>query len=208
MGLKERREREREGRRQQILDAARKLLLEKGLNGASMNQIAQLAELGVATIYFYYRSKEELFAALQQEGLELLHLRIQQAAARGRSNADKIRRAAQAYLRFSEENRDYFDIMNYFLSSPGEIFTPDLKRQVDQRGEKILGLVEKLVEDGVRQGEFGDVDVRNFSLLLWGALHGLIQFRKMRDTLLAGRNHERLFRFAVDHLLSSLSPGG
>jgi len=208
MGLKERREREREGRRQQILDAARKILLEKGLNGASMTQIAQLAELGVATIYFYYRSKEELFAALQQEGLELLYGRIERAAGRGRNNAEKVRRAALAYLRFSEENRDYFDILNYFLSSPEEVFTPELKRLVDQRAEKILTLVEGMVADGVRQGEFGSVDARGFSLLLWGTLHGLIQFKKMRRTLLKGTSHAKVCRFAVDHLVGSLLARG
>jgi AcrR family transcriptional regulator len=208
MGLKERREREREGRRQQILDAARQMLVEKGLNGTSMNQVAQLGELGVATIYFYYRSKEELFAALQQEGLELLYSRIEQASRKGKSNADKIRRAALAYLRFSEENKDYFDIMNYFLSSPEEIFTPELKHKVDQRGEKILGLVVKMVEDGVEKGEFRRVEARNFSLLLWAALHGLTHFKKMKETLLQGRKHERVFLFAVDHLVGSLAVGG
>ena len=71
MGLKERRRREKEERRMQILDAARKLLFTKGINATSINQIAKLAELGVGTIYFYYRNKEELFAALQEEGLEI-----------------------------------------------------------------------------------------------------------------------------------------
>ena len=204
MGLKERREREREGRRQLILDAARKMLVEKGLNDTSMNQIAQLAELGVSTIYFYYRSKEELFAALQQEGLDLLYAKIEHAIRKGKTNAEKVRKASLAYLRFSEENKDYFDIMNYFLSSPGEIFTPELKRQVDQRGDKILGLVVKIVEDGMDKGEFRNVDPGNFSLLHWGTLHGLIHFKKMKDTLLKGRSHEKVFLFAVNHLVRSL----
>jgi AcrR family transcriptional regulator len=204
MGLQERREREREGRRQQILNAARKMLVEKGLSAASMNQIAQMAELGVATIYFYYRSKEDLFAALQQEGLDLLHARIEQATRRARSNADKIRRAALAYLRFSEENKDYFDIMNYFISSPQEIFNPELKIQVDRRGEKILGLVETWVRDGVAKGEFKEVDARNFALLLWGSLHGLIHFKKMGE-MLEGRKHAKVFAYAVEHLVASLA---
>jgi AcrR family transcriptional regulator len=205
MGLKERRAREREERRQQILDAARTMLVEKGLNGTSMNHIARLAELGVSTIYFYYRSKEELFVALQQEGLELLYTKIEHAIRKGKSTAEKLRKAGLAYLRFSEENKGYFDILNYFLSSPEEIFTPQMKRQVDQRGERIIELVVRILEDGMGRGEFRKVDSRNFSLLLWGTLHGLIHFKKMKDTLLKGRDHEKVFLFAVDHLVSSLS---
>jgi len=76
MGLKERRAKEKEARRNQILDAARALLFEKGLQATSINQIAKQAELGVGTIYIYYRSKEEIFAELQEEGLEILFARI------------------------------------------------------------------------------------------------------------------------------------
>ena len=54
MGLKERREREKQARREQILSAARGLLHKKGINAASMNQIAKKAELGVATLYSYF----------------------------------------------------------------------------------------------------------------------------------------------------------
>ena len=39
---------------------------------SSCTKIARQAELAVGTIYFYFRSKEEIFAALQEEGLELL----------------------------------------------------------------------------------------------------------------------------------------
>ena len=79
MGIKQRRRREKEHRRQQILDAARTLLFEKGLNAISVNQIARQAELAVGTIYFYFRSKEDIFAVLQEEGLELLLADVQRA---------------------------------------------------------------------------------------------------------------------------------
>jgi AcrR family transcriptional regulator len=72
MGLKERKQRERSERKKQILSAARKLLLQKGLNGTSINQIAKAAELGVGTIYFYFQNKEDVFTALQEEGLKIL----------------------------------------------------------------------------------------------------------------------------------------
>ena len=54
MGAKERREREKEQRKSHILDAARELLLGKGMNATSINQIAKRAELSVGAIYFYF----------------------------------------------------------------------------------------------------------------------------------------------------------
>ncbi len=204
MGLKERREREREERRRQILVAARALLSTKGLGGTSIQQIAKHAELGVGTIYFYYRSKEELFAALQQEGLELLRTKVLEAGGRGEDPVDSLKKIAMAYLGFSEENKNYFDIINYFLSTPDVIFTPELKTQVDQQGNRILQGVEETIEQGTADGVFRTVNARRTSIMLWATMHGLIQFKKMKNTVLQGEDHETVYRDSVDHLIRSL----
>ena len=204
MGLKERREREREERRRQILVAARTLLSKKGLGGTSIQQIAKHAELGVGTIYFYYRSKEELFAALQQEGLEELQDQVKAAGARGKTPTDRLNKIALAYLRFSEEHKDYFDIINNFLASPEEIFTPELKIQVDQQGNRILQQVEEVIREGIQDGLFKKVHARRISIMLWGTLHGLIQFKKMKNTVLQGEDHATVYKEAVEHMIQSL----
>ena len=105
MGLKERRQREKNARRRQIIDAARSLLFEKGLPATSINQIAKRAELGVGTIYFYYQNKEELFAALQEEGLDLLLNDLREAYAEEEDSPARLRAAARAYLTFSRDRQ-------------------------------------------------------------------------------------------------------
>ena len=101
MGLKERRDREKEERKRQILDAARDLLFAEGLQATSVNKIAKNAELGVGTIYSYFKSKEEIFAALQQEGIELLHEKARKALSREKGGPDRLRAIAGSYLDFS-----------------------------------------------------------------------------------------------------------
>ena len=91
MGLKERREREKEARKQQILTAARTLLFKKGIQATSINQIARTAELGVGTIYFYYQSKEEIFYSLQEEGLDILFDQIDAIGQTDSSPQEKLR---------------------------------------------------------------------------------------------------------------------
>ena len=126
MGIKERRRREKEHRRRQILDAARALLFQKGLNAISVNQIARQAEIAVGTIYFYFRSKEAIFAALQEEGLDLLLQDVRRALQEGADPVEQLHSMAQAYLRFSREHKNYFDVINYFLSATDVMFTPDV----------------------------------------------------------------------------------
>ena len=205
MGLKERKEREKQARRQQIIDAARSLLFEKGLPATSINQIAKRAELAVGTIYFYYSSKEALFAELQEEGLELLMEKFRQVPAAVDDPRERLRSMAMAYYDFSREHKDYFDIINYFLSSPHILLRPELKQDVDQRMEKILSFINTTIARGVDEGVFRK-DAQESQGVLWlAALHGLMQFRKFETTIFNGISHRTLYSRAVGHLLDGMA---
>jgi AcrR family transcriptional regulator len=206
MGLKERREREKEARRRQILAAARTLLFEKGIQSTSINQIARRAELGVGTIYFYYQSKEEIFYWLQDEGLEILRAKIDAIRGTSVSPDEKLRRIGIAYLEFSNEKREYFDIINYFLAIPTVVLGDELKRRIDRKGGRILKLIEGIIRDGVVDGRLKPVDEKKHAVMFWGALHGLIQFKKLERTLLEDDGHARMFGYAVDQLVAGLRP--
>ena len=64
MGAKERRLREKQLRKDHILDTARSLLFKKGINATTMNQIARNAELSVGTLYLYFKNKEDLLLSI------------------------------------------------------------------------------------------------------------------------------------------------
>lgn len=76
MGVKERKERERERRRQQIIVAAKRVFSEKGFSKARMEDIACEAELAPATLYIYFRSKEELFVSFSLTLLQYLSAKL------------------------------------------------------------------------------------------------------------------------------------
>ena len=204
MGVKERREREREQRKTSILDTARSLLLEKGLEATSINQIAKLSEMSVGSIYFYYKNKEELFAELQVEGLELLHRTICQAVDGELTPEENIRSIARAYLMFSEEHKNYFDVINYFLTSPATIFPPDLKDRIDSHGNASIFKLTAALQEGIDRGYFKAVDPRRQAIILWGTFHGMIQLRKLEKTILSNNEHQSLYMEALDRFLDGL----
>jgi len=204
MGLKERREREKQARRRQIIDAARSLLFEKGLKATSINQIAKRAELGVGTIYFYYPSKEDLFAELQEEGLQLLTEKIRQTLSVGNDPEQQLKLMALAYYDFSRENKDYFDVISYFLASPQVLLSPDLKQRVDRKTGTILELIKRVISQGSESGVFKKSDRDSRGVLLLAAFHGLMQFRKFGSTILEDVPHRDLYNRAVDHILDGM----
>jgi AcrR family transcriptional regulator len=204
VGLKERRKREKELRRKQILDAARTLLLKRGISSTSMNRIARDAELSVGTIYIYFKNKEELYAELQEEGLNILYDKVKEAKDKVSKPKDKLREIALAYLDFSEENRSYFDIINYFLSSPEVIFPPHLKSRIDLHGNRILSLVEKTVEDIGSVKEMSEGAVKKYALILWSGLHGMLQLRKLQNTILKDQNFKELYLLSAMLTINSI----
>lgn len=207
MGLKERKAREREARKNQILAATRELLFEKGLQATSINQIAKRAELGVGTIYFYYQSKEEIFYSLQEEGLEILFGQIEAIGKSELSPEEVLRATGMAYLDFSDTHKNYFDIINYFLSTPTVILGEELKARIDHKGARILELIAGYLQIGIDQNHFRPLDAPKTAVLFWGALHGLTQFKKLEDTVLGGEDHRELFSHAVDELIEGLKAG-
>jgi len=204
MGVQERRALEKQVRRNQILDAARKLLLASGIDNISISRISQEAQLGVGTIYFYYKNKDEIFIALQEEGLLFLYTVIEQISNREIPPDEKIRKIAEAYYDFRYTQEEYYHIINYFLSSPKVFFPEAQKNQIDMSGSKILIIIEQIVRAGIETNLFEEADPKKFSIMLWGTLHGLIQFIKLENTTLQREDHRKIYNYSVEKLISSI----
>lgn len=204
MGLKERRERERGRRRQQILNAAKLLIFRDGITSTSVSRIAKQAELGVGTLYFYFKSKEEIIAAIQDEGLEILAGWIEDAYAKGDDPCDSIKKIALAYFEFSQEKKEYFNIINTVIASRDLFFSPHIKTRADNKGYEILSFLVKSMEDGNSGGYFNSIDPERCAVMLWAMLHGLIQFEKLKGQLIRAENHKALYLDAVTHFITSI----
>ncbi|MCF6249496.1 MAG: TetR/AcrR family transcriptional regulator [Desulfobacula sp.] len=206
MGTKKRRAQEKQIRLNQILDAARKLLFSDGIGNISISKIARQAELGVGTIYFYFKNKEEIFVALQEEGLALFYDIITKINQTPLACDEKLKQIGTAFYQFSQEYKDYYDIINYFLSSSKEFFEPQLKNKIDMSGSKILSLIENVIVRGIEDKTFHKEDAKKYAILFFGALHGMIQLKKLERTALGGANHKRLYEYSINKLVQGLIP--
>ena len=117
---------------------------------------------------------------------------------------EKLVEIATCYYRFSLEQKNYFDIINYFLSSPKIFFEPDLKTRIDMSGRKILAAIRDIVSEGVARGVFTERYPEKFSVMFWAALHGLIHFRKLEKTTLGNESIEQFYEYSVHKLISGI----
>ncbi len=116
MGVEERRKREREQRKKDILDAARTLLFEKGIQATSVNAIAKKSELSIGTIYFYFKNKEEIYTALQEEGLEILYDMVTAKENKRVPPEERLLTSAMAYKKLAITITKVIDVELYTIT--------------------------------------------------------------------------------------------
>lgn len=109
-------EREKEQRRNDILDVAEILFFSKGYDNVSMSGIAKEVGLGKATLYIYFDNKEELFFAVVLRGVNILSTMIKEKVEKENTGLEKIVAFKKAYDEFIRTYSDYFKAYNYFQS--------------------------------------------------------------------------------------------
>src|SRR5262245_10107384 len=108
MAVAERRLREKEARRQQILDAARDLFFQQGFDSTTIEEIAERTELSKGAIYLHFPSKEEIYITLMLEGSEILFEMMKESVSGDLPADTLLRRLGQSYFRFYREYTGYF----------------------------------------------------------------------------------------------------
>ena len=98
MGIHERKQREKEQRREDIIAAARKVFSAKGFNSATMEEISSVAELSPGTLYLYFKNKEELHTSLSINILKHLGGEIKQVVEQDISVEEKIEKFRDVFI--------------------------------------------------------------------------------------------------------------
>lgn len=110
MGITERKERQKESLRQEILDAARDILLTEGYARLSMRGIAKRIEYSPTTIYLYFKNKEELLYHLCDEVFERLLGILERAGVNEATALGRLRAAMYSYVDFGLSEPDRYRI--------------------------------------------------------------------------------------------------
>jgi AcrR family transcriptional regulator len=97
--------------KQIIMEAAIKEISEKGYIGATMDGIAANAGVAKGTLYYHFKTKEDLFNFIVEEGLSLIKKDIDQAVSNETDIIDKFRQLSFTQLKIIYENRDFFKVI-------------------------------------------------------------------------------------------------
>jgi TetR/AcrR family transcriptional regulator len=183
MGIIERKEREKEHRREEIIDAAQKIFFQKGLAVATMDEIAETAELSKGTLYLYYKSKEDLYLAVMLRGIDILHELFSNVLADSRSTLEAIANFGEAYYEFFKQHRNYYRMLHFFEN-------PQFHKQVSEEmlhscaghNQKVWLVVIDVIKRGIDEGVIQhDIDPKEAAVILWASSNGLMRQMDRED---------------------------
>ena len=161
-------ERRYQKKRQEILDAARTLLLQGGVDAISMRILADKVDYSVGALYKYFANKEEIIEALRQEAWDLM-ANFDPGMPYGLSLADTFVHSGKNYIQFATEHPEHYQlIMSNSATGPASMEefkqTPDFKH------------LNQFVEMTLKSGEFElpeGYTPFHLSLLSWFLVHSI-----------------------------------
>ncbi len=183
MGIAERKEREKEQRREEILDAAQKIFFTKGLQSATMDEIAAAAELSKGTLYLYFNSKEDLYLAVLLRGLQHLSKMFQEVVAKNLPVIETIRELQRAYVLFFRRHVDYFRMLDFFETPQfHKQVSEEIKLQCHAATEALWQMVIKVIERGMTQGMIKkEMNARQTAVMFWVCINSLLRYMDRDD---------------------------
>jgi AcrR family transcriptional regulator len=116
MGIADRRQREKEQRKTEIIDAAERLFFSRSYEDVSMEDIAREVELNKATIYLYFKNKETLFATIVLRGIQILKEKYMECMEKKVPGIAKVALMGQAYYQYAQEYPDYLRMIHFYGS--------------------------------------------------------------------------------------------
>jgi AcrR family transcriptional regulator len=207
MGIAERRERDKEALRTRIVEAARDIVSERGLDALSMRTIAERIEYSPATIYLYFRDKNELVGEVIRAGFETMssYIEVELDKAGPTSNPMQQHRAlGRAYANFALENTAYFRVMFELPTVPHAGCIQEAGCGGFSEGDPRF--MESMIQSAMDEGLYRRGSARTSSLVAWGVIHGLTSLYLSGHLAHAVTSHEA-FRELVEQAMDFLGDG-
>ena len=172
MGIAERKEREREGVKDLILNAAREIFLAEGYENTSIRKIATKIEYSPGIIYHHFKDKNDLLLALHDKAfeckIEALFLSVQNIP----DPLERLQATGRQYIKYGLDNPQDYELM-FILSCTMEALA--VKEEFWQDGASAINLLKQNILECMDAGYFRkDVNPDEISLILWSQVHGLV----------------------------------
>ena len=182
MGIQERKQRERERRRQQIIVAAKRVFSEKGFSKTSMEDIAREAELSPGTLYLYFKNKDELYASLSLRILQYMNIRLEDVKKEYSSSPEQKIAATKEAL-YDVYQFDPMILINMFHLQSSETLknlSSPLLENISELSRNSLQILADIFKNSSGQGTFLTHRQDAVADIVWSLFTGVVLWEESK----------------------------
>ena len=183
--------------RKNISKVAEQLFYKKGIENTSMNEIAKEAGYSKATLYVYFKNKEELVGILVLESMQKLYDSIKLALEESKDTKERYNKICYGLVKYQEEFPFYFKLVleNINIDFETTQFLPE-EKETFLIGEQINDLLIDFLQQGIEGGEIrSDIEVLPTIFSFWGMLSGLIQMAANKEAYIGQQMEKTKMEF-------------
>ncbi len=168
-----------------ILQAAENVFAQWGYSLATMDAIAAEAQFSKATLYRYFRSKKEIFLKIILNSLDTAHRRAVEIYEKPLKAEDKMREYIQLVMSYYKQKESFIKIIFMEKQALMKIFNidfkgfpiksvkhPDIPPEFMTKMENMSKIISAIIKDGIKTGEFRNVNVQHASFVLGALIRG------------------------------------
>ncbi len=184
LGTAERKKREKEQRREAIVDAAEVIILKRGFEEATMDEIAEQAELSKGTLYLYFKNKTALYLAIYERGSRMLNGIFSKILMSDRTGIELTRAIGENYLKFVRENPIYFNAFIHYESISDSDFLTNNKMAIKCRENvrQTMSIITRTLQIGMQDGTIDDsYDPKELAIMIWASTRGIVQVAHLKQ---------------------------
>ncbi len=170
MGISERKAREKEKLHDNIIAAALEMFIEEGYEKVSIRKIAEVIEYSPATIYLYFKNKDELMFLVQQKAFDQF-FELLAPVLEIEDPIEQLWDLGRRYLNFGINNSELYDLM-FMLQSP--MNAAEAQEDGWECGYETFHLLEVIVMNCQKAGYYQGRDSNLVSMELWSLVHGMM----------------------------------
>jgi TetR/AcrR family transcriptional regulator len=202
----ERKEREREMRRNEIVDAAEKLFFSRGYENVTMDDIAKDLEMARATLYLSFKNKEDIYAAIAIRASKIVSQMFMEMSQKGMTGIEKVRSVGLIYYEFYRKYTGYY--MAYYHTG---MFDPDGSPDLEELKSIRINsfrMVVDAVKDGIRDGSIrDDVEPEAATLIMLSMSNNALNLSPVTRMYMEnyGLTREKFYEQTIDMMLRSIA---
>jgi AcrR family transcriptional regulator len=214
------REKRREATIERIVDTALHLLESEGFEALTIQRLAKELGYAVGALYRYFRSKDALLVALlhrimdavgedmsagleqvEAERREQLGAEIEAISLTPREGLLRLVVVCNVYVMFAQRRRAEYGLISTLIGDPREVLATEAAAPIVRSLIRLQLMLTSVIDDAVRAGALVPGDARERGVVLWSAMQGVLQLRKLGRFGVAGVELDRLVPIALRTLM-------